>query len=217
MNIGAASDASGVSQRMIRHYEKIGLVPAPPRRGSYRDYADPDVHRLRFIANARDLGLSDRGDQDAARACGRIAAVRAAKSKCLPKRALMNLGVRRLRAGRHAIDAAGIGESLPRRRSTGLPDPSPHGRIEARAYSLGTTSNAIPPRSLRRAKRDPQRRCPATDRVHRSSHLARDLPDRLLGRQHAGVARRRPRPSSVRHADRSAQYLLDQEQAPKSR
>ncbi|MES2290930.1 MAG: Cu(I)-responsive transcriptional regulator [Pseudomonadota bacterium] len=57
MNIGAASDASGVSQRMIRHYEKIALMPAPPRRGSYRDYADTDVHRLRFIANARDLGF----------------------------------------------------------------------------------------------------------------------------------------------------------------
>ena len=57
MNIGAASEASGVSQRMIRHYEKIDLVPAPPRRGSYRDYSDPDVHRLRFIANARDLGF----------------------------------------------------------------------------------------------------------------------------------------------------------------
>ena len=57
MNIGAASDASGVSQRMIRHYEKIWLVPAPPRRGSYRDYSDADVHRLRFIANARDLGF----------------------------------------------------------------------------------------------------------------------------------------------------------------
>ena len=57
MNIGTASDASGVSQRMIRHYEKIGLVPAPPRRGSYRDYSEADVHRLRFIANARYLGF----------------------------------------------------------------------------------------------------------------------------------------------------------------
>lgn len=57
MNIGAASDASSVSQRMVRHYEKIGLIPAPPRRGSYRDYSDADVHRLRFIANARDLGF----------------------------------------------------------------------------------------------------------------------------------------------------------------
>jgi len=58
MNIGQASKASGVSQRMIRHYEKIGLIPTPLRRDSgYRDYADADVHRLRFIANARDLGF----------------------------------------------------------------------------------------------------------------------------------------------------------------
>lgn len=57
MNIGTASGASGISQRMIRHYEKIGLVPPPVRRGTYRDYTDSDVHRLRFIANARDLGF----------------------------------------------------------------------------------------------------------------------------------------------------------------
>ena len=59
MNIGRAAKASGVSQRMIRHYEKVGLIPAPARRDSgYRDYSHSDVQRLAFIANARDLGFS---------------------------------------------------------------------------------------------------------------------------------------------------------------
>lgn len=58
MKIGEASAASGISERMIRHYEKIGLVPAPSRRESgYRDYDQRDVHSLRFIGRARDLGF----------------------------------------------------------------------------------------------------------------------------------------------------------------
>ena len=58
MKIGEVSAATGVSQRMIRHYEKIGLIPAAARRDSgYRDYDGEDVHTLRFIRRARDLGF----------------------------------------------------------------------------------------------------------------------------------------------------------------
>ena len=59
MNIGQVSRATGVSLRMIRHYEGIGLMPPPDRRDNgYRDYPPRSVERLRFIANARDLGFS---------------------------------------------------------------------------------------------------------------------------------------------------------------
>jgi Cu(I)-responsive transcriptional regulator len=58
MNIGQVSAASGVSAKMIRHYEEIGLV-RPPRRtaSNYRTYSGNDVHVLRFVKRARSLGF----------------------------------------------------------------------------------------------------------------------------------------------------------------
>mgnify|MGYP001195774010 CR=1 FL=1 len=59
MNIGQASEASGVSAKMIRYYEEIGLIRPLGRTGNnYRVYGDEEVHVLRFIRRARNLGFS---------------------------------------------------------------------------------------------------------------------------------------------------------------
>lgn len=59
MNIGKAAAASGVTAKMIRHYEGIGLIrPVDRTSSNYRDYATSDVRQLKFVRRARSLGFS---------------------------------------------------------------------------------------------------------------------------------------------------------------
>lgn len=59
MNISQAAQTSGVSAKMIRHYEAISLIPKASRSESgYRIYSDSDIHILAFVKSARDLGFS---------------------------------------------------------------------------------------------------------------------------------------------------------------
>ena len=59
MNIGEAAEMAGVTPKMVRHYESLGLLHKVHRTESgYRVYGEPEVHTLRFIKRSRDLGFS---------------------------------------------------------------------------------------------------------------------------------------------------------------
>lgn len=58
MNIGEAAERSGLPAKTIRYYEDIALVAPDRAENGYRDYSLSDVHRLRFLHRARNLGFS---------------------------------------------------------------------------------------------------------------------------------------------------------------
>ncbi|MFT4935432.1 MAG: MerR family mercuric resistance operon transcriptional regulator [Pseudoalteromonas distincta] len=58
IQIGELSRRTGCNIETIRYYERIGLMPAPPRRGRYRSYGGEDVGRLGFVRRARELGFT---------------------------------------------------------------------------------------------------------------------------------------------------------------
>jgi MerR family mercuric resistance operon transcriptional regulator len=58
MPIGELSRRTGCNIETIRYYERIGIIPAPPRRGNYRSYSEDDAARLGFVRRARELGFT---------------------------------------------------------------------------------------------------------------------------------------------------------------
>ena len=122
MNIGDASERSGLPAKTIRYYEDIRLLK-PARGGNgYRDYSSEDVHRLRFLQRARSLGFSVEECRqllslygDKARESADVKAIAEAKLAEIDRKVAELHG--------HAQNAAAPRPSLPRRRAAGLPDP----------------------------------------------------------------------------------------------
>lgn len=105
-NIGEASARTGVSAKMIRHYESIRLIPAANRTfANYRLYSDTDLHRLHFIKRARSLGFSIRQIEtllalwsDPGRASAEVKRVALAHAQELAQK------VRELQSMQHALE-----------------------------------------------------------------------------------------------------------------
>lgn len=122
MDIGRASHATGVSAKMIRHYEAIGLLPQVARTfANYRVYTPNDVHTLRFIRRARTLGFSI---DDIRELLGlwQSRTRSSASVKKIARAHIAELKEKIRRAARHGEDARAPRASLPRRPPARLPD-----------------------------------------------------------------------------------------------
>jgi len=103
MNIGIASEKSGLPSKTIRYYEDIGLLSPARTDNGYRDYSMADVHRLRFLQRSRSLGfsvdecrelLSLYGDNE--RASADVKAIAEAKLEEIDRKIAELVGLRRL-------------------------------------------------------------------------------------------------------------------------
>jgi Cu(I)-responsive transcriptional regulator len=142
MNIGEASRTSGVTQKMIRYYESIGLLGTVRRSAnSYRVYTEADVHTLAFIRRARKLGFSIEQIQtlialwrDKSRASGEVKAIAEAHIAALQAKieelAAMRRTLEHLVACCHGDDRPDcpIIDDL----AAASPDPAPRGGRSAR-------------------------------------------------------------------------------------
>ena len=58
MYIGKLADLTGATRKAIRHYESMGLIPSPQRKGNYRIYTEMDVHLVKMIRRAQSVGFN---------------------------------------------------------------------------------------------------------------------------------------------------------------
>jgi DNA-binding transcriptional MerR regulator len=124
MNIGEAAAQSGVSAKMIRHYETLGLVRPIRRANNYRAYTPQNVAVLRFIRHARDLAfpLAEVKQllalwQDEHRESAEVQRIALAHVEALEEKGSLHAGRRHL--------AAALGGALQRQWAAGMPDLGP--------------------------------------------------------------------------------------------
>jgi DNA-binding transcriptional MerR regulator len=144
VNIGQAAALSGISAKMLRHYESLDLLGRVARTDSgYRQYTEADVHTLRFIKRARDLGFSMAEIAELVDLWRNRRRASASVKRIAPAPRGRTGSAHRVHAG-HAALAAGPAGQLPRRQPARLPDPGRPGRHAGTTLPLSRGARLAP-------------------------------------------------------------------------